>query len=80
MTPYQIVIYLLIAVFGTVVVLTRRPRLQIFPYAFYGMCLAILFFILQAPDVALSELTVGTALIPFVVLITLAKTKAQERE
>lgn len=79
MTAYQIVIYGLIAIFATVTVLTRDPKLQIFPYAFYGMLLAILFFILQAPDVTLSELAVGTALIPFLVLVTLAKIRASER-
>lgn len=80
MNPYQYVIYLLIAVFGTVSVLTRDPKAQIFPYALYGMLLAILFFILQAPDVTLSELTVGTALIPFLVLVTIAKIEAAEKK
>ena len=79
MTVAQVVIYALIAIFGTVSVLTRDPKVQIFPYAFYGMLLAILFFILQAPDVTLSELAVGTALIPFLVLLTLSKTRASER-
>jgi uncharacterized MnhB-related membrane protein len=78
--PYQYVIYALIAIFASVTVLTRDPALQIFPYAFYGMLLAILFFILQAPDVTLSELTVGTALIPFLVLITLSKMRAREAQ
>ncbi|HTX02573.1 MAG TPA: hydrogenase subunit MbhD domain-containing protein [Candidatus Acidoferrales bacterium] len=79
MSVYQAVIYALIAIFATVTVLTRDPKVQIFPYAFYGMLLAILFFILQAPDVTLSELAVGTALIPFLVLVTLAKMRARER-
>ena len=78
MNPYQLVIYLLIAIFSTVTVLTRDPAMQIFPYALYGMLLAILFFILQAPDVTLSELTVGTAIIPFLVLVTVAKIRARE--
>jgi len=78
MNPYQYVIYALLAIFATVTVLTRDPALQIFPYALYGMLLAISFFILQAPDVTLSELTVGTALIPFLVLVTLAKIRARE--
>lgn len=79
MTPYQIVAYGLVAIFATVTVLTRDPRVQIFPYAMYGMLLAILFFVLQAPDVTLSELAVGTALIPFIVLVTLAKMRAREQ-
>lgn len=80
MNPYQYAIYGLIAIFGTVAVLTRDPKMQIFPYALYGMLLAILFFILQAPDVALSELAVGTALVPFLVLVTIAKIAADEKK
>lgn len=78
MNPYQYVIYFLLVIFSTVTVLTRDPALQIFPYAFYGMLLAILFLILQAPDVTLSELTVGTALIPFLVLVAISKMRARE--
>ena len=78
MNPYQYVIYGLILIFSTVTVLTRDPSLQIFPYALYGMLLAILFFVLQAPDVTLSEIAVGTAIIPFLVLVTVAKIRARE--
>ena len=35
--------------------------------------MALLFFVLHAPDVALSELTVGTLAIPLMVLVTLMK-------
>lgn len=79
MTLYQIAIYALIAFFGTIVVGTRDPKVQIYPYALYGMLLAILFFVLQAPDVTLSELAVGTAIVPFIVLVTLSKLNARPK-
>jgi uncharacterized MnhB-related membrane protein len=43
-----------------------------FALAVNGTVLATLFFALQAPDVALSELAVGTAATPLLFLATLA--------
>jgi uncharacterized MnhB-related membrane protein len=63
---------LLAACTGTGVVLSRNPRRQIFAIAANGLVLAILFFALQAPDVALSELAVGTAATPLMFLVILA--------
>ena len=63
--------FLLVAVGGTLVVLTRDPRRQVITFSIYGMLLTILFMTLQAPDVALSELAVGTAALPLMLLVTL---------
>lgn len=62
-----------LALAGTAVVLTRDPKRQIFVAAIYGGIQTILFYLLQSPDVALSELAVGTVAIPLLVLATLAK-------
>lgn len=64
---------LLAALAGTGVVLSRDPRRQIFAIAANGLVLTILFFALQAPDVALSELAVGTAATPLMFLVILAR-------
>lgn len=60
------------ALSGTLVVLTREPKRQLFALAANGLMLGILFFVLQAPDVALSEIAVGTAVTPLLFLATLA--------
>lgn len=57
---------------GLGVVLTRDPRRQVFALAINGLVLSLLFFALQAPDVALSELAVGTVAVPLLFLATLA--------
>ena len=49
----------------------RDPRRQVITFSIYGMILTTLFMTLQAPDVALSELAVGTAALPFMLLVTL---------
>jgi energy-converting hydrogenase B subunit D len=57
---------------GLLVVLSRDPKRQVFALAGHGLVLATLFFALQAPDVALSEIAVGTAVTPLLFLATLA--------
>jgi uncharacterized MnhB-related membrane protein len=69
----QISILLMAAVAGTAVVLTREPACQTIGLSFYGLVLAIMFFIFQAPDVALSQIVIGAVALPLMILLTLAK-------
>lgn len=62
---------LLAAGAGLGVVLSRDPRRQLFAMTANGLALTVLFFALQAPDVALSELVVGAAATPLLFLATL---------
>ena len=61
----------LVAATGLGVVLSRDPRRQVFAIAGNGLALSVLFFALQAPDVALSEIVVGTAATPLLFLAAL---------
>jgi energy-converting hydrogenase B subunit D len=63
----------LTAIVATAVVLARDPKRQVFLYMIYGLVLTFLFAALQAPDVALSELAVGSIAIPFAILATLVR-------
>jgi uncharacterized MnhB-related membrane protein len=63
----------LVAVTATAVVLTRDPAAQAVTLSLYVLVLSVLFFVLQAPDVALAEVTVGTAVVPLMVLLTLRR-------
>jgi len=57
---------------GLLVVVSRDPNRQIFALAVNGVVLSCMFFVLQAPDVALSELAVNTVTTPLLFLVTLA--------
>jgi uncharacterized MnhB-related membrane protein len=71
----QVTVLILVAAGATVVVRTRdRVRLVLLLSA-YGMLLAILFFVFQAPDVTLSELTVGAVALPLILLLAIAKVR-----
>ena len=69
---------LLLAVGGLGVVLTRDPLRQAIVVGLYGLLLALLFFVLQAPDVALSQIVVSTVAIPVMILLALAKVRGHE--
>lgn len=78
MEALQITVLVLVAAGATAVVLTRRPVHQVIALSVYGVLLAVLFLVFQAPDVTLSELTVGAVILPVVLLLTLAKTRKRE--
>jgi len=67
--PLQVVAISLVGVLATAVVLSRDPLRQAIVNGVYGLALVLLFVILQAPDVALSELVVGAVAYPIVLLV-----------
>ncbi|GAB3407814.1 Na(+)/H(+) antiporter subunit B [Flindersiella endophytica] len=74
-----LVVLLLTAMMATAVVLTREPGRQAIVLSGYGLVLTILFVVLQAPDVAMSQLGIGTAVLPLITLLTIAKVGRSER-
>jgi uncharacterized MnhB-related membrane protein len=78
MDALQVTVLVLVAAGATAVVLTRAPVRQVIVLSGYGLLLAILFLVFQAPDVTLSELTVGAVALPLLLLLTLAKVRGRE--
>ena len=68
-----------VAVSGAATVLTRDPRRQAVVSGVYGLTLAILFLAFAAPDVALSQLVVGTLALPAMILLALAKIELHDQ-
>ncbi|HLQ84769.1 MAG TPA: hydrogenase subunit MbhD domain-containing protein [Salinisphaeraceae bacterium] len=80
MTALMIVTFILVAGGAAAVVFTREPLRQAVTLSAYGLVLSLLFVVLQAPDVALSQLAVGTAVVPLIVVLAIAKTRARKRQ
>ncbi len=74
-TVVQFVALTMVGLGGLGVVLTRDPLRQAVVVSFFGMLLGVLFFVLQAPDVALSEIVVGAVASPLMILLALAKVR-----
>jgi uncharacterized MnhB-related membrane protein len=79
--PLQGLVCVLAALAATAVVFTRNPLRQIVVNGVYGLVLTITFFVLQAPDVALSMLVVSTIAYPVIVMAAIIRVRARrERE
>ena len=62
---------------GWLVVVTRESVRQTLVVSIYGLVLSLTFFVVQAPDVALSELVVGSVALPVMLLLAIAKIREQ---
>lgn len=80
MDTLQITVLVLVAAGATVVVRTRHRVRQVLTLSIYGLLLAILFLVFQAPDVTLSELTVGALALPIILLLAIAKVRKPDGE
>lgn len=70
----QAAVLLLVGAGGTALVLVRDPRRQALVAAVFGLLLTLLCMVMQAPDVALSELAVGVVATPLMLLVALVST------
>jgi energy-converting hydrogenase B subunit D len=75
MDTLQVAALVLVAAAATAVVLVREPVRQVVVLSGYGLMLAVLFLVFQAPDVTLSELSVGAIALPILVLLALMKVR-----
>ncbi len=78
MDVLQVMILVLVAAGATAVALIRAPVRQVIALSVYGVLLAVLFLAFQAPDVTLSELTVGAVILPLLLVLALAKVRRRE--
>ena len=71
-------ILLLVGYSGFAVVRTRDVTQQIIALGFYGLVTALMFFFFQAPDVALSQITVGAVALPLMVMLAISRMKFRD--
>jgi energy-converting hydrogenase B subunit D len=79
-TVLQIAALAAVAIAGGAVIAAPEPLRQTLVLGIYGVSLTMLFFVFQAPDVALSEIVVSTVGLPVMVLLALRKIRQQEDE
>jgi energy-converting hydrogenase B subunit D len=68
----------LIAVSALALVRTDDPTSQVISLSFYGLLLALMFFLFRAPDVALAQITVGAIALPLMVMLAITRMKHRE--
>jgi uncharacterized MnhB-related membrane protein len=77
-TGLQVACLLVVAFVGTLVVLTRDPLRQAAVAGIFGLSLSALFLSVQAPDVALSQMTIGAIVVPVLVLLAMSKIREHD--
>ena len=60
---------------AAVVVFTGNTQRQAVTLSLYGLLMTLLFVLLSAPDVALSQVVVGSAIVPLMVMLTIRKVR-----
>lgn len=75
MTAVLVITLTLVGLVGTVVVFTDSPDRQAVTLSAFGLTMAVLFMALQAPDVSLSQIGVGTAIVPLMVMLAVRKVR-----
>lgn len=80
MTVLQVAALAAVVLGGTAVVVAPDPLRQTLVLGIYGLSLAMLFFVFQDPDVALSEIVVSTVGLPVMILLALRKVHQQQEE
>jgi len=75
MMAFRALILVLVGISALGVVRTRDTTCQVLALSFYGLLLAVMFFVFQAPDVALSQIAVGAVALPLMVMLALARMK-----
>lgn len=78
LTAVQAVALVVTALGATAVVSVRRPARQVVVLSAYGLVLGVLFMTFQAPDVTLSIISIGSVVLPLMLLLALAKMRKQE--
>jgi uncharacterized MnhB-related membrane protein len=78
MIVLQATCLLVVGAVGALVVATRDPLRQAAVTGLFGLALAALFLSVQAPDVALSQITVGAIVVPVLVLLAMAKIREHD--
>jgi energy-converting hydrogenase B subunit D len=68
-------ILILLAISGFMVVRAQNVIEQVIALSFYGLVTALMFFFFQAPDVALSQITVGAVALPLMIMLALSRMK-----
>jgi energy-converting hydrogenase B subunit D len=77
-TALQAVALVLVALAGTAVALVPDPRRQTVVSGVFGLLLALVFFLFQAPDVAIAQLAVVGVGLPVMLLLALVRLDEEE--
>jgi energy-converting hydrogenase B subunit D len=80
MNTLLVLVLALLALSGLVTIIIRDPVRQAIALGVFGLLEALMFFVVQAPDVALSQIVVSGVALPAMLFLAMAKIRSQREE
>ncbi len=74
----ECILLLLLIVTGVAAPLQKHPLLMVIGFTCFGLILSVLWMLLQAPDLAITEAAVGTGVTGVLFYLTLRRTRQMQ--
>ncbi len=72
----ECILLLILIITGVAAPLQKQPLLMVITYTTFGLVMSVLWMLLQAPDLAITEAAVGTGVSGVLFYLTLRRVKA----
>ena len=76
MIVVECILLLILIITGAAAPLQKQPLLMVITYTTFGLVMSVLWMLLQAPDLAITEAAVGTGVSGVLFYLTLRRVKA----
>ncbi|MCR5575417.1 MAG: DUF4040 domain-containing protein [Oscillospiraceae bacterium] len=78
MTAVECILLLLLLVTGVTAPLQKHPLIMVITFTLFGLVLSVLWMLLQAPDLAITEAAVGTGVTGVLFYLTLRRIRRMQ--
>ena len=78
MKMLECILLLLLIVTGVAAPLQKRPLLMVIGFTCFGLIMSVIWMLLQAPDLAITEAAVGTGVSGVLFYLTLRRTRQMQ--
>ena len=74
----ECILLLLLIITGVTAPLQKHPLLMVISFTVFGLVMSVIWMLLQAPDLAITEAAVGAGISGTLFLVTLKKLRAED--
>jgi uncharacterized MnhB-related membrane protein len=78
MTAVECILLLLLLITGVTAPLQKHPLIMVITFTLFGLVLSVLWMLLQAPDLAITEAAVGTGVTGVLFYLTLRRIRRMQ--
>lgn len=78
MTAFECILLLLLLVTGITAPLMKHPLIMVITFTVFGLVMSVIWMLLQAPDLAITEAAVGTGVTGVLFYLTLRRIRRMQ--